>query len=100
MHNRTNLYYIAAAATVILFIIALIGLSSCGAEDASVTDSQDPAILNAYQQGYMDGYSKGYAEGWTASIESNGANAESSSCTSANSGCGSSVPSDTEDEDE
>ncbi|MBE9505790.1 MAG: hypothetical protein IMY84_03165, partial [Chloroflexi bacterium] len=58
MHNRRNtLYYVAAAAILLLFIVSLVALASCGDEDNAGAASQDPAVLNAYQQGYLDGYS-------------------------------------------
>ncbi|MBN1857429.1 MAG: hypothetical protein JW846_10820 [Dehalococcoidia bacterium] len=98
MHDRNNLYYFAAAATVVLFIIALIGLSSCESENTAETGNQNPAVLNAYQQGYLDGYSKGYAEGWTAGMESSQGSATSSTCTT-DRGCGSSVAPEVTDED-
>ena len=71
MHKKNTLYYVAAAATLLLFIVALIGLASCGDEDNAGTTTQDPAVLNAYQQGYLDGYSKGYAAGFTAAMDAN-----------------------------
>jgi hypothetical protein len=71
MHKKNTLYYVAAAATLLLFIIALIGLASCGDEDNAGATTQDPAVLNAYQQGYLDGYSKGYSAGFFAGMDAN-----------------------------
>ena len=71
MHKKNTLYYVVAAATLLLFIIALVGLASCGDEDNAEAASQDPAVLNAYQQGYLDGYSKGYSAGFSAGMDAN-----------------------------
>ncbi len=71
MHRKNVLYYIAAAATLVLFIVALIGLASCGDDGNAEATAQDPAVLNAYQQGYLDGYSKGYAAGFAAGMDAN-----------------------------
>ncbi len=83
MHKKNTLYYIAAAATLLLFIVALIGLASCGDEDNAGATSQDPAMLNAYQQGYLDGYSKGYSAGFFAGMDAN-----SEEETTSSRGCG------------
>lgn len=79
MHRKNTLYYAAAAATLLLFIVALVGLASCGDEDNAGADSQDPAVLNAYQQGYLDGYSKGYSAGFSAGMDANTEDATTSS---------------------
>jgi len=82
MHRKNVLYYIAAAATLVLFIVALIGLASCGDEGNAEATAQDPAVLNAYQQGYLDGYSKGYSAGFFAGMDTD------EDATTSSRGCG------------
>lgn len=66
MDRRNTLYYMAAVGTVLVFIVALIGLSTCGEGAGTQTSSQEQAILEAYRQGYLDGYSKGYSDGFSS----------------------------------
>ena len=82
MHRKNILYYVVAAATLVLFIVALVGLASCGDEDNAEAVTQDPAMLNAYQQGYLDGYSKGYSAGFSAGMDAN------DDATTSSRGCG------------
>jgi hypothetical protein len=87
MDRRNTLYYAAAAGAILVFIIALIGLTTCGNGGAAGVPSEDQALLNAYQQGYLDGYSKGYSDGFSAGMKS--AVAGQTSATVATSrGCG------------
>ena len=79
MHRQNTLYYVAAVATLLLFIIALVALTTCGDEDNAGAGGQDPAVLNAYQQGYLDGYSKGYSAGFSAGMDANSEDATTSS---------------------
>jgi hypothetical protein len=74
MDRRNTLYYGAAAGTVLVFIIALIGLTTCGNAGSPSVTPQEQAVLNAYQQGYLDGYSKGYSDGFSAGMASRVAN--------------------------
>lgn len=91
MERRNTLYYAAAAGTVLVFIIALIGLATCGNPGGTGATPQEQAVVNAYQQGYVDGYSKGYSEGFTAGMESRVANSTASTSIS-NRGCAVVVP--------
>ncbi|MBN1153172.1 MAG: hypothetical protein JXA58_08170 [Dehalococcoidia bacterium] len=84
MDRRNTLYYAAAAGTVLVFIIALVGLTTCG-NGGSTTNPQEQAVINAYQQGYMDGYSKGYADGFSSGMKSG--EIEQAAVTSTNRGC-------------
>jgi len=87
MDRRNTLYYAAAAGTVLVFIIALIGLTTCGNGGGPADAPQEEAVLNAYQQGYLDGYSKGYSDGFSAGMKS--AVADQTTATVATSrGCG------------
>lgn len=85
MDRRNSLYYAAAAGTVLVFIIALIGLATCGG-GAKTVPAEDQAVLNAYQQGYLDGYSKGYSEGFSAGLKSSVAG-QSTATVSSSRGC-------------
>jgi len=86
MDRRNTWYYAAAAGTVIVFIIALIGLATCANAGAKGVTPQEQAVLNAYQQGYLDGYSKGYSEGFTAGMKSAVAD-QTSTAVTASRGC-------------
>lgn len=66
MDRRNTLYYMAAVGTVLVFIVALIGLSTCGEGASTQSAAQEQAILDAYRQGYLDGYSKGYSDGFSS----------------------------------
>ncbi len=68
--RRNTLYYMAAVGTVLVFIVALVGLSTCADTDTRPS-SQEQAVLDAYQRGYLDGYSKGYSDGFTTGRGSN-----------------------------
>lgn len=70
MDRRNTLYYAAAAGTVLVFIFALIGLTTCANPGAKGVTSQEQTVLNAYQQGYLDGYSRGYSDGFSAGMSS------------------------------
>jgi len=94
MERRNTLYYAAAAGTVLVFIIALIGLATCGNPGGAGDTPQSQAVVNAYQQRYVDGYSKGYSEGFTAGMES-GVASSTTSTSVASRGCPVVVP-DTE----
>jgi hypothetical protein len=85
MDRRNTLYYAAAAGTILVFIIALIGLATCSNGGTTGASPQEQAVVNAYQQGYVDGYSKGYSEGFTAGMQSDVASPTAS--TRASSGC-------------
>ncbi len=100
MDRRNTLYYAAAAGTVLVFIIALIGLTTCGAGGAQSITPQEQAVLNAYQQGYLDGYSKGYSDGFTAGARS-AVGDQTSAVVTTSRGCGVSVsPQNIDDSDE
>jgi hypothetical protein len=96
MDRRNALYYAAAAGTVLVFIIALVGLTTCG-NGATTTNPQEQAIVNAYQQGYMDGYSKGYADGFSSGMKSS--DLEQAAVASTSRGCAvpASQPTDTDE---
>ena len=70
MDRKNILYYAAAAGTVLVFIIAVIGLATCGDSGTTGGTSQEQAVINAYQQGYLEGYSKGYSDGFSAGMKS------------------------------
>lgn len=81
MDRRNRLYYAAAAGTVLVFLFALIGLTTCGNGNSKVSAPAEQAVLSAYQQGYLDGYSKGYSEGFAAGIKSGTAGQASATST-------------------
>jgi len=100
MGRRNTLYYAAAAGTVLVFIVALIGLTTCADAGAKGITPQEQAVLNAYQQGYLDGYSKGYSEGFSAGMKSAVADQTSTTVT-ASRGCAvPPSPFDVDDSDE
>ncbi len=70
MDRKNILYYAAAAGTILVFVIALIGLATRGNSDALPGATDERAVVNAYQQGYIDGYSKGYSDGFSAGMAS------------------------------
>ncbi|GEM_PF-3695771 len=70
MDKRNIRYYGAAAGIVLVFIIALVALTTCGEQTRDLT-TQEQAVRSAYQQGYLDGYSKGYSDGFSAGRTSN-----------------------------
>jgi hypothetical protein len=86
MDRRNSLYYAAAAGTVLVFIIALVGLTTCGQGDTTGTTPEEQAVVNAYQQGYLEGYSKGYSEGFASGMKSSVAEQTSATVT-ARRGC-------------
>jgi len=99
MDRRNTLYYAAAAATVIVFIVALVGLTTCGDGGTKGTTPQEQAVLNAYQQGYLEGYSRGYSDGFTAGMTSSVAE-QTSAAVSTSRGCAVPlIPATTDDQD-
>jgi hypothetical protein len=70
MDRRNTLYYAAAAGTVLVFIIALVGLATCSGSNGNGVTPEEQAMVNAYQQGYVDGYSKGYSDGFSSGMTS------------------------------
>ncbi len=70
MDKRNVRYYGAAAGIVLVFISALVVLTTCGDQTRGLT-TQEQAVRSAYQQGYLDGYSKGYSDGFSAGRTAN-----------------------------
>ena len=95
MNRKNTLYYAAAAGTVVVFIIALIGLATCGERGTAGSSSQEQALINAYQQGYLDGYSRGYSDGFQTGMKPTITEQDGASVTS-NRGCA--VPLSTTDD--
>ncbi len=86
MDRRNMLHYGAAVGTVLVFMIALVALTTCGDADTGGTAAQEQAVLEAYQRGYLDGYSKGYSEGFLAGRSANVAHQPTAE-TATNPGC-------------
>jgi len=87
MDKRNRLYYAAAAGTVLVFFIAIIGLATCDNGGSREMAPEEQAVLNAYQQGYLDGYSRGYSEGFTAGLKS-AAGGQAAATVTSSRGCG------------
>jgi hypothetical protein len=97
MERRNTLYYAAAVGTVVVFIVALIGLATCGDGGTRNAAPQEQAVINAYQQGYLEGYSKGYSDGFSAGMKSSVAD-QTSTAVPTSRGCAVSITPPTADD--
>lgn len=95
MNRRMLIQYGIPIGAIIIFVVSIIALATCG-EAGQGPEQEQEAVLSAYQQGYVDGYSDGYSQGFAAGSRSS---VQSQVATTTRQGCSSCATDSSEPEE-